>query len=368
MAELRNAKAYQRKKQILSLLGLVVTPAILLAMLILPISQYFYEIAQTTFTQNYLQLSLYFLLFSLAFLIFDLPLSFYSGFILEHEYGLSNQTIGGWILTLGKKMVLSFLLSWALLCGLYAMIWNTGDFWWIYAWIGFAFVSYVLGKIFPVFIVPLFYKYGSVESESLKERILKLANRFDLEVERIYSINLSKTTKKANAAFMGMGKSKRVVLSDTLIENFEEEEIETVVAHELGHYKHKDIIRGLAFGIVSSFIAFLIAYYSMSKLTVRYGFDGPGDVAAMPLLFLIFYFFSILTTPLQNAFSRMMERAADRFALAACPNKDVFISCMQKLAAVNLADTNPHPLYEWFFYSHPAISKRIKMAEDLARK
>jgi len=225
-------------------------------------------------------------------------------------------------------------------------------------------MSYILGKVFPVFIVPLFYKYGKVENESLKQRIFDLAKRYGLPVENVYSLNLSRTTKKANAAFMGMGKTKRVVLSDTLLAHFTADEIEAVVAHELGHFKHKDIWKSLGLGLMSSFAGFWMVFRVLDPAARAFGFQGVGDIGALPLVFLIFFGFHLLMMPLQNGFSRMLERAADRFALTAFPQKEAFISCMDKLSRVNLADPDPHPLVEWLFYDHPAISKRIKAARE----
>jgi len=367
VTEKRNekAKAYQRIKQALSLFQLLLTAGLLAAMIAFPISSQFAHWAQSVSSNDTISLVVYFLLFSLFMLCFDFPFTFYSGYILEHRYGLSNQTRGAWLGDFIKKSLLSFFFMGTLLVGLYTLIWKFPTQWWLLAWAGYALISYAIGKIFPVFIVPLFYKYGPVEDESLKSRIYRLAERYGLPVKQIYSINLSKTTKKANAAFMGIGKTKRVVLSDTLLSNFSGNEIEAVVAHELGHFKHGDIWKNLAFGLVSSFLVFGCAAQGLEPLARKFGYSGVGDVAALPVLLIIFFAASLFLMPIQNAFSRSMERAADRFSLKAYPQPEVFIACMTKLAEVNLADPNPNPVYEWFFYNHPAISKRIKMAREV---
>ncbi len=357
------AKAYQRKKEILTLFHLVFTPAVLWLAIVTPVSVLFRNTATAWSANPYLILVFYFIFLSIYSLILDFPFSFYSGFILEHQFELSNQTFPAWCRDFVKKSALSFIFSVILIGILFALIWNFPKHWWIFAWAGFAAVSYGVGKIFPVWIVPLFYKYGPVESESLKKRIIDLAARYGLPIENVYTLNLSKTTKKANAAFMGIGRTKRVVLSDTLIHHFSEDEIETVVAHELGHFKHHDIWRQLALGLATSLLAFWLAFRWMEPLAQKFRFEGVGDVASLPLLFLIFYGVSLVLMPLQNGFSRWLERAADRFALQAGPDRNIFISCMEKLGQVNLADPNPHPVYEWFFYDHPAIHKRIQMAQ-----
>ncbi len=365
---LGKAKEYQKKRQALSLFHLVLTPLLLAAAFVSPLSLMLKELALGVSANPYGTAAVYFVLLSLYFLAFDGPLGFYSGFVLEHQYELSNQALGSWAKEFTKKTLLSFVFSLALIEALYALIWRFPARWWLIAWAGYAGLSYVMGKIFPVLIVPLFYKYSQVENASLKERILTLAGRYGLPVENVYSLNLSKTTKKANAAFMGLGRTKRVVLSDTLIENFTPNEIETVVAHELGHFKHRDIWKQLGIGLVTSFLAFWIVFRWFAPLSKALGFEGAGDLAALPLLLLIFQLFFLVLMPLQNGYSRRVERAADRFALKAYPNPDIFISCMEKLARVNLADPEPHAVYEWFFYDHPAIAKRIKMAREWKAK
>ncbi len=361
---LEKAKEYQKIKQKLTFVHLFLTPAILLVAIATPLSIHFKDWALGIHSHPSIALALYFLFFSLFMMIFDLPLGFYSGFILEHRFRLSNQTFGVWAQDFLKKSVLSFVFSLLLLLALYALIWHFPATWWVWAWASFALVSYVMGKLFPVLIVPLFYKYGKVEDQALKSRILALAARYSLPVGNVYSLNLSKTTKKANAAFMGMGKTKRVVLSDTLIEKFTADEIETVVAHELGHYKHHDIWKQLGLGLITSLAGFWIVSRAVDPAAGVFHLQGAADVAAMPLVFLIFYLFYLVLTPVQNGYSRIVERAADRFSLEAFPYPDIFISCMDKLGKVNLSDPEPHSLIEWFFYDHPAIGKRIQMAKE----
>ncbi|MSR76675.1 MAG: M48 family peptidase [Candidatus Omnitrophica bacterium] len=356
------SKAYQRIKQRLVLFNLILTPALLFLTLVLPMNTTFVQWAAVA-PNHYAQLSLYFFYFSLWMLVFDLPLSFYSGYWVEHQFDLSNQTLGAWGVDLLKRSVLSFIVSLGLIIALYALIWHQPESWWFWAWISFVAFSYGMGKIFPVLVVPMFYKYGRVEDQLLVQRILNLGIRYGLPIQNVYSINLSKTTKKANAAFMGMGKTKRVVLSDTLLQNFTADEIETVVAHELGHFKHGDIWKQLVMGTCFSGAAFYGASRSIDPLGEYFHLHGISNIGTLPVLFFIFYGIYCLLTPLQNALSRKMERAADLFSLSAFPKPAVFVSCMEKLARVNLADTDPHPLYEWFFYDHPAIRKRIDMAK-----
>jgi STE24 endopeptidase len=365
MTNTDSAREYQAIKRKLTLFHLVLTPALLG---ILIASGWTFGMRQNAIVLSgageWAVVAVYFLLFSLFFMIFDLPLSFYSGFVLEHRFGLSNQTFGQWLLDLGKKTILSFALSLALLECLYLIIRHYPESWWVWAWAAYAFVSYVLGKVFPVVIVPLFYTYGRLEDKELEAKVLGLAARFGMPVGNVYSLNLSKTTKKANAAFMGIGRTKRIVLSDTLVQKFTHPEVEVVVAHELGHYKHHDVWRLLGFGLAASLAAFYAGFLGMHGMSGPLGLSSVADVAGLPLLFLIFYAVNLVLMPLMNGYSRRRERAADRFALRALGNPDVFISCMEKLGAQNLADPEPPSWYEWFFYDHPSIGKRLAVARQ----
>jgi len=360
------AKEYQGIKRKLALFHLILTPSLLG---ILIASGWTFGMRQNAAAlagvSDWGVVAGYFVLFSLFFLIFDLPLAFYSEFALEHQFGLSNQSFGQWLRDLGKKTLLSFALSLGLLECLYWIIRVDPAHWWVWAWAAYAFVSYILGKVFPVVVVSLFYKYGRLEDKELEARVLKLAARFDMPVGNVYSLNLSKTTKKANAAFMGIGRTKRVVLSDTLIQNFTHPEIEAVVAHELGHYKHHDVWRLLGFGLAASLIAFAAGFLGMNLLAPVLSLNSSSDVAGLPLLFLIFYAVNLVLTPVMNGYSRRRERAADIFALKALEAREVFISCMTKLGGQNLSDPEPPAWYEWFFYDHPSIAKRVEMAKKL---
>jgi len=357
------AKRYQTTKQKIRLFSLLLTPLALGVLFLTPLSSLYKENLLLITQSRYGVLALYFVGLSLFMLIFDLPLAYYSGFVLEHQYGLSNHTFVGWARDQLKAGLLSFGISFLLILALYALIWNQPAWWWLYAWAGYSVFSYVLGKIFPIVILPLFYKYGNVENDEVCQKIRQLATTYKMPVDKIYSLNLSKTTKKANAAFMGLGKTKRVVLSDTLLQNFTAEEIETVVAHELGHYHYKHIIKQLVIGLGVSLALFALAGQVITPIATRFDFQGSADIAAMPILFILAYLFGMVFLPFQNAISRWMERQADRFAFRALGGSESFISCMKKLAELNLADPSPHPVYEWIFYDHPAINRRIEMAK-----
>ena len=359
------AKAYNRKKYFVILFHLALQLVLLLSFILSGATFVFKKWTEAASPHFYAQTGIYYTLFFFYFWIFDLGFSFYSGFWLEHQYQLSNQNFLSWVFEQLKKTILSLALSVVLVLGLYALIRHFPQSWWIAAWLAFAGASYLLGQLFPVLILPLFYRYSRVEDNALKERIFKLVNRFKLPLENVYSLNLSKTTKKANAMFAGLGRTKRLVLADTLLQNFTADEIESVVAHELGHFKHHDIWYHLGFNFAASLMGFALAFKLLLILSPRLGYAGARDLAAFPLLYLIFFLFGILLTPLSNAYSRWREREADQFALKAV-GKTGFIPAMEKLARLNLSDPRPHPVIVWWFYTHPPIEKRIQMAKGLA--
>lgn len=357
------AKAYQRKKYFTALFHLGLELILLGALISGGMNFIFKRWAEAASSHFYFQAAANYTFLFIFLGLFDLGFGLYSGYRLEKSYGLSNQDLKGWMAEFLKKLLLSYGFSIFLVLALYLLIRRFPSHGWVGAWLAFSGASYLLGQLFPVLIVPLFYRYSRVENEVLRKRIFELVKRFGLPLENVYSLNLSKTTKKANALFAGVGRTKRLVLSDTLIEKFTVEEIESVVAHELGHFKHKDIWHHLAFNCFCSFIGFALAFHLLKNLAPSLGYEGTGDLAAFPLLYLIFYLFTIPLTPLGNAYSRWREREADRFALKATGPRG-FIPAMEKLSEINLADPQPHPWVEWWFYTHPPIGKRIEMAKE----
>jgi len=358
----QEAKEYQRIKKTLGLVHLFLTPALLVFWSWFGLAIAARDLASGWCSHPAGEVALFFALFSIFFFVIDFPLSFYSGFILEHRFSLSNLSFGGWLKEMLKRSVLSFSFSLLLIEGLYLLIRWQPQTWWLWAWVIYATLTWVIGKLFPIFIVPLFYKYQAIPEGELRTRILNLFARYDLPAANLFSLNLSKTTKKANAAFMGLGKTKRVVLSDTLLDQFTPAEIEQVVAHELGHFKHGDIWKQLGLGLSISLICFIFGFYGMNYMVAPLHLNSVADVAGLPLLMFIFMIVHYLSLPIVNGFSRICEYAADRFALEACRDKEVFVSMMEKLGRVNLADPDPAPWYEWLFYDHPSIKKRVAAA------
>jgi len=295
------------------------------------------------------------------------PLSLYSGHVLEHRFGLSNQTFGGWLWRYAKRNALALALGVPLMLGLYWLIWTTGAYWWLVAAGAFFLVSILLGQLAPVLILPLFYKIEKLEPCELAERISRLAQGTGLSIEGVYRMHLSDETVKANAMLAGLGRTRRVLLGDTLLDAFTPEEIEVIFAHEIGHHVFRHIRKLIAAGIVYSVAGFWIC--DRLLLGAIGDWDGKVDYAVvpvwtLPLLMLILTVFATLSEPLQNLLSRRYERQCDRYALERTGLKGAYVSAFRKLAKLNKDDPNPHWLDVLLFHSHPPIAQRLAMAED----
>ncbi|RKY93802.1 MAG: M48 family peptidase, partial [Ignavibacteriae bacterium] len=239
--------------------------------------------------------------------VISFPVSYYSGFYLEHKYNLSNQTVGKWIWENFKGLLVSLIIGIPILLLFYFSLNQFGDNWWFPFAVIMFFISVVLSQIFPILILPIFYKLTPIDNEELKERITALAKNAKIKVENVFKFDMSKNTKKANAAFTGLGKTKRIILGDTLLDNFSNDEIETVIAHELGHYKKKHIVKNIIFGTITSFLTlFLIALLYKSALS-WFGFESITKIAVLPLLSLCFMLIGLIQTPLGNILSRKYE-------------------------------------------------------------
>jgi STE24 endopeptidase len=234
-----------------------------------------------------------------------------------------------------------------------------GSLWWLPFAIIMFFVSVVLSQIFPVVILPLFHKITPLDNEELKSKIDKLAHDAGIKVENIYRFDMSKNTKKANAALTGLGKTKRIILGDTLIDKYSNEEIETVIAHELGHYKRKHIIKNILIGTASSFLTLFLISYLYEISLEAFGFASITQIAALPLLALWSMLIGVIQTPLGNILSRKYEYEADEYAVKETGLAQQFVNTLEKITVQNLGDKEPHPFVEWFFYSHPSIKNRV---------
>lgn len=295
------------------------------------------------------------------------PLSCYSGHVLEHRFGLSNQTFPAWLWRYAKRVALAGGFSIAMLWGLFWLIWIAGPFWWLVGAGAFFVVSVVLGLLLPVVILPLFYKIERLAEPELDDRLARLAEGTGISIEGVYRMGLSEETVKANAMLAGLGRTRRVLLGDTLLDRFTPDEIEVIFAHEIGHHVHRHLQKMLVLGVLYSAAGFWICDRLLGAWVAGSGgaFDySQTPVAAAPLVMFLLTVFFVLLEPVQNAISRRFERQCDRYALARTGAKAAYRSAFLKLARVNKTDPDPHWLDVLLFHGHPPIGQRLALAEE----
>jgi STE24 endopeptidase len=318
-----------------------------------------------SFTNNqWLLVALFVAIFGGIYSIINLPLSYYSGFVLPHRFGQSNQTLRDWVIDQIKGLAVGAPLGLILLELLYLALRVTGPLWWLWAAVGMLIFTVLLSNLAPVLIAPLFNKYVPLgdEHKELADRLLELAKRANTKVKGVFKFDMSKRTKAANAALTGIGNTRRIVLGDTLINEFSTDEIETVLAHELGHHVHRDIPVLITFGTLSTTLSLFLASVALNWAIRYFGFTGPADVAAFPALGLIFGAYGLITMPIENAVSRWRESMADDYALQATGKREAFASAFTRLANQNLGEVDPEKWVVFLFYSHPPLGERIAKA------
>ena len=297
----------------------------------------------------------------------SLPLSYYSGFVLEHRYGLSNQSRRAWLGDQLKQLGVGTALGLPIAQGIYWIMRRYPRRWWaILSGLTIPF-TVVLSQLAPVLILPIFNKYEPLEDRALAERIKGLAAAQGVRVADVLQMDMSKQTKKANAFFMGIGRTKRIVLGDTLLAEFTPDEVEVVLAHELGHQVHHDLWKGIGVGalttLATSYAIHRLARPLIERADPRWGLDrerGVADVAALPLLALLLDGVSLALAPARNAWTRRrVEHAADRYALDLTRNPAAFVGAMEKLGRMNMADPAPPAIVKHLLYSHPPLAERI---------
>jgi STE24 endopeptidase len=356
-------KQYERSKLIASILALVLSlGAVGVAALFLgPLVDG--TVRSVTGDNRWLRLPVLGLVYAVGLELLTLPFSFWSGFVLEHRYGLSRQSLGAWIWRQLKENLVGGLIGVILLYGLFAFLWFSGNWWWLWATAGWLAVSLILGQLFPVLILPLFYRVTPLDDPELRQRLERVAEGTGLTVEGVYRFNLSSETRKATAALAGLGRTRRVLLGDTLLQEFTPEEIEVVFAHEVGHHVHRHLIKIIVPGILAALAGFWLVDVILNWAAPRLGYGSFNDPAALPLILLVLGLLSLLLSPLQNGLSRHFERQSDRYALQRTGLTQAYRSAFIKLAQVNKSDPDPHPLVVWLFHDHPPIKQRLAMGE-----
>jgi len=362
----QKAKQYAGISRRLMLVNLAIGVAYLVAWLVFGWSAIL-KATLSQFSNNQLILvAMYSIVFGGIFGLINLPISYYEGFVLPHRFGLSNQTLNGWILDQVKMGFVGGIMGLLILEVIYAVLRAAPETWWLWAAAILLFFNVLLANLAPVLLFPIFYKFEPLGEEyaELEKRLISLAVEAGTKVRGVFKFDMSRRTKAANAALTGLGNTRRILLGDTLLNEFSAEEIESVLAHELAHHVHKDIPIGILVQSIITLVGLYLAGLGLNYGTEAMGFTGPSDIAGLPMFLMVLGAFGLVTMPLTNAYSRWRERMADEYALQVTGNSSAFATAMTRLANQNLADADPEAWVEYLLYSHPALSKRIAMAES----
>ena len=362
------ARRYNRIRRWLGVADFVLGLMLLIVLLATGWTGSLRDFAYKSAGQSYvLAVFLYILMLLLISKLLGAGLEYY-GFRLEHRYQLSNQRVGSWLWDECKGWLVGLIIATLLVEILYFAIRQWPQHWWLVTWAVFIGLFIFFAQIAPIVLLPLFYKFEPLEDEELRSRLVRLSERAGTRVRGVYEWKLSEKSKKANAALTGLGATRRIILADTLLNHYSQDEIEAVLAHELGHHVHKHILKSIvvqaAITLAGFWAANLILRYAVEQ---RHMFETLSDFASLPLLVLVSTVLSFLLMPVMNAYSRFNERQADRYCFESINSVAPFISSMNKLAEQNLAERQPGRWVEWFFHSHPAIAKRVAAAEAWSR-
>jgi len=357
------AKSYAHQKYTLSIIDMFYNLALLLIFLGSGLSLWLENLLKNFALPNYLLIAVYLLIISLVYYLLSLPLNFYASFTLEHKFNLTKQRAGAWWMDQLKSGILAYVFSLILILTFYGVLGKFSQ-WWLVISIFWIFFSVVLAKLAPILIIPIFFKYKKLEDQILRQRILDLAAKMQIKLMDVFEIDFSKKTLKANAAFTGMGSSRRVLLADTLKDKYTYSEVEVILAHEFAHYQLKHIIKLIVVNSLVTLGLFYLIFATSSYTLGLFKLSSLQQLASLPLVFLYFLLFGIIMQPLEAYVSRRYEKQADRLALKVTGDKEAFVSLMEKLSAQNLSDRNPHPLIKFFFFTHPPTDERIKIAQQ----
>ncbi len=355
------AQKYEKEKRLLGLLGSVISLAFVLWYYF---SGFSHQIAHVEYSFIWTFL-IYVIIFQVLSTIIGLPIGYYSGYVHEHKWGFSNYTHKTWALDQIKSFLVSLVLFPLLLGLLYWVFAAFPDIWWLVAGGAAALVSVIFVTLFPVIIAPIFNKYDPIEDQSLVSQLTEILEKAGLKPGGFFRQDMSRQTKKENAFLAGLGKTRRVVMADNLLEHMSEAEISSVIAHEVGHYKYSHLPKNIFIGTAQQLIIFYLLDLVMKKLFPEFLTSNAANLALFPMIGLIMGILSgFLFGPLNNWLSRYFERQADNCSLELYPEKDAFLGAMAGLANRNLSNAYPGWWVKWLYYSHPPIGERLAFAEE----
>jgi STE24 endopeptidase len=357
------ARLYEKEKRLLGFAGLVLSLTVLLVFYLSGMS---FLLANLEITHSVIGTFLFYVAsFYTILTIVGFPLAFLNGYIHEHKWGFSNHTVKSWLWEQIKSFLVG-LVIFVILSGL--LIWVMAvipEWWWLVAALMMALVSVVFATIFPIVIAPLFNTYTPIQNEELSGALDEMLKRGGLKSSGIFMEDMSRQTKKENAFLGGLGKTRRIVLGDNLLENMTTPEIESIIAHEVGHYKYRHVWKFIGMGTLQQLLIFLIIHLILKGMFPQFLSSTQGNLSLLPILAILLGGFSgFLFAPVNNFLSRHFEKEADRYALVNIKNKRPFMTALAGLANRNLSNAYPEWWVKVLFYSHPPIGERLHMAEE----
>ncbi len=356
------ARRYEREKRLLGLASLTLSLACLLSFYYSGLSA---RAAHWFLGKPVVWAFLIYVTLLLAVLVFvGFPLSFYASYAHEHKWKFSNQTVRGWLWEKAKSFGVSLLITYLILGLLLWIMARFAPIWWLFAGAGMALVSVVLATLFPIVILPIFNKYTAIEDKDLTDALEKILSREGLRSSGFFKQDTSRQTKKENAFLAGLGRTRRVVLADNLMRNMSRPEIESVIAHELGHYRRRHIWKGIGIGTLEQLFVFWVINLVMKALFPQFLSAQRWNLALLPMFVILTGVVSgLLFGPLGNALSRHFEKQADLYALENIKEKKAFMTALAGLADRNLSNAYPEWWVKILYYSHPPIGERLRTAE-----
>ncbi|HTS37717.1 MAG TPA: M48 family metallopeptidase [Candidatus Solibacter sp.] len=367
-ADSPEAQRYNRVRRWLGIADFAIGFALLVVLLATGWTGWLRDLAYRWGFQNYsFSVFIYLLLLLVISKALGIGLDYY-GFRLERRYKLSTQRMRSWIWDECKGFLVGLVMGGIVVELLYFTIRQWPQHWWVLAWAFFMGLFVLLAQLAPVVLFPIFYKFEPLDNEELRRRLVVLGERAGTRVRGVYRWKLSEKSKKANAALTGLGATRRIILADTLLDNYTPDEIEAVLAHELGHHVHRHILKSIFVQAGITLAGFWAANWVLHYAVDHHMFEQLSDFADLPLLVLVSIVLSVVLMPALNAYSRYNERQADRYAFESIASVEPFISSMNKLAEQNLAERTPSKWVEALFHSHPSISRRLAAAEAWGKK
>ena len=366
----QKAKEYARTRRRLSFVNMAIGVAGVIILLATNLNSWLRNLLQPLGWQPIAgwfpwQVLVYFLILILSYEVLTAPLAYYGGFVLPHRYGLSTMTLKGWLGDLLKGLVLGLVLEGLAIELVYALLAFQPDSWWLWVAIVMLFFSVIMANLAPVLIMPLFYKFQPLPEGDLTKRLLALADRAHTRVRGVFTMQMSSKTTAANAALMGLGNTRRIVIGDTMLDRYTPDEIEVVLAHELGHHVHHDlwklIISQSVLTLAGLYVVNLVLHWAVNT---QHYYPGLADAATIPLLLALIGAYGLIIMPIGNSYSRRIEYQADEYALQSTGMVEAFQGAMKRLANQNLSDVEPSLLIEVLFHDHPSVGKRLKHANE----